>query len=78
MMTYAETWEVIAEYSTRECLEMFADGWGRFPSELTAGVIINQLERDQQFWQNRRPEVGEQIKNAIAEIKGRVTIREAK
>lgn len=71
-MTYYEVYEIISDFCNRETLEMFADGWERFPSEPNASRIVASLESERDFWQDRRPERVEKFQRAIDEIKERV------
>jgi hypothetical protein len=71
-MTYHQIYELISDFCPRETLEMFADGWERFPSEPSASKIIASLENERDFWQERRPERVGKIQRAINEIKRRV------
>ena len=71
-MAYCEIHELISDFCPRETLELFADGWERFPSEPNASRIIASLETERDFWQERRPERVGKIQRAINEIKRRV------
>lgn len=70
-MTYYDIYELISVFCPREILEMFADGWERFPSEPNASKIIASLEIERDFWQERRPDRAGKLQRAINEIKGR-------
>jgi hypothetical protein len=72
VMTYYEIYEIISDFCPRETLEMFADGWERFPSEPNASKIVKQLKNERDFWQERRPDRAEKMQRAIDEIKGRL------
>lgn len=72
-MTYYDIYELISVFCPREILEMFADGWERFPSEPYASKIIASLEIERNFWQERGlPERVEKFQRAIKEIKWRL------
>ena len=71
-MTYHQIYELISDFCPRETLELFADGWERFPSEPNASRIIAKLENERDFWQERRPDRVEKFQRAIDEIKRRV------
>lgn len=67
-MTYCEVYEIISDFCPRETLEMFADGWDRFPSEPYASRIISHLESERDFWREKRPERASKIQRCIYEI----------
>lgn len=71
-MTYYDAYEIISDFCPRETLEMFADGWERFPSEPNASKIIKQLEVERDFWQGRKPKRVEKFNRVIKEIKIRL------
>jgi hypothetical protein len=72
-MTYYEVYEIISDFCPRETLEMFADGWERFPVEPYASRIIKQLEIERDFWQEHdREDRVEKFQRAIKEIKLRL------
>lgn len=71
-MTYYEVYELISDFCPREVLEMFADGWERFPSEPNASKIIGSLEAEMKFWQDRgRQDRADKFQKAIKEIRER-------
>ena len=71
-MTYYEAYELISDFCPREVLEMFADGWERFPSEPNASKIIGSLETEMKFWQEHgRQDRTDKFQKAIKEIRER-------
>ena len=71
-MTYYEVYELISDFCPREVLEMFADGWERFPPEPNASKIIGSLEAEMKFWQDRgRQDRTDKFQKAIKEIRER-------
>lgn len=71
-MTYYDVYEIISDFCPRETLELYADGWERFPSEPNASKIIAQLEVERDFWQDRRPDRVDKFQRVINEIKNRL------
>lgn len=71
-MTYNDVYDLISDFCPREVLEMFADGWERFPSEPNASKIIGSLEAEMKFWKERgRQERADKFQRAIREIRER-------
>ena len=71
-MTYDEIYKLLSRHSDHKTLELFADGWERFPVEPIASKIIDLLESDCKFWSARKPELAEAFQKAINEIKLRL------
>ena len=72
-MTYNDVYELISDFCPQSTLVMFVDGWGRFPQEPYASKIINSLETEMKFWQERgRQDRAEKFQKAIREIRERL------
>jgi hypothetical protein len=72
VMTYDQVFQVLSLYCPG-ALPLFADRWGRWPTEGRAAEILEMLRAKQAFWQAIGPNVAASIGEAIETIEKRKT-----